>query len=302
MDDLLESVTMSTSGSEGDAALDGVAANSRSERTNDNLPLREALRKLREGGHDTEILPQSINNNLWDEIRSTFALSLMEVVALKNCAPARPRGVLRQIENSTMYRISDTRVQASFTISNVVNSCKYTLEAELLVDPGANTGLKLPARKVVQLGLRPFGRPTQARGSTNATTYNIHFNPVLVTAIFIRNGVSETIEAYLDVKCDKNEYEALQEAGQAGMAPSTGTGAERSYLTPNQPINAHPSSTNQEGITVIQLSPTHHRPNGLPLQQAVIGMDGLRKLRLHLNCDQCQLEIEEDELVEDEED
>jgi hypothetical protein len=302
MNDLLESVSMSTIGSEGDAALDGVAAYSRSERTNDNLHLREALRKLREGGHDTEFLPQSINDNLWDEIRTKFELSLMEVVALKNCAlPARPRDVLRPL-NSTMYRISDTRVRASFTISNEVNPYKYTLEAELLVDPGANTDLKLPARNVVQLGLRPFGRPTQARGSTNATTYNMHFNPVLVTAIFIRNGVSETIEAYLDVKCDKDEYEALQEAEQAGVAPPTGTGAERSYLTPNQPINAHPSSTNQEGITVIQLSPTHHRPTGLPLQQAVIGMDGLRKLRLHLNCDQRQLEIEEDELVEDEED
>jgi hypothetical protein len=80
-----------------------------------------------------------------------------------------------------MYRISDQRIRASFTISNVVNLCTCTLkDAELLVDPGANTNVKLPARKVMQLGLCPFGRPTQARGSTNATTYNMHFNPVLV--------------------------------------------------------------------------------------------------------------------------
>jgi hypothetical protein len=123
----------------------------------------------------------------------------------------------------------------------------------------------------------------------------------LSKAVFIRNGLSETIEAYLDVKCDKNEYEALQ-AGQAGMAPPMGTGAERSYLTPNQPINSHPPHPTGESNTVIHLSPTHHRPNGLPLQQAVIGMDRLRKLRLHLNCDELQLEIEEDELEIEEDD
>jgi hypothetical protein len=38
-------------------------------------------------------------------------------------------------------------------------------------------------------------------------------------------------------------------------------------------------------ITEIHLAPTRHRPSDQPLQQAVIGIDGLKKLRLHLNCE-----------------
>jgi hypothetical protein len=197
MGDLPEAVTMSTSssGSE-DAALDVVAVAA----TNEHLPLREALRKLPEHGFDPVALPQTEISGLWARIEHDCELSLAKLSALQNKAcTARPRGVLRRIDDSTMYRISDQRIRASFTISNVVNLCTCTLKAELLVDPGANTDVKLPARKVMQLGLRPFGRPTQPRGSTNATTYNMHFNPVLVKAVFIRNGLSETIEAYLDV-------------------------------------------------------------------------------------------------------
>ena len=95
---------------------------------------------------------------------------------------------------------------------------------------------------------------------------------------------------------------ALFQTQQEEMTAGTNEG--QVFMTPNQPINSHAttgSSSNYEGVTVIQLSPTRHRPHDAPLQQAVIGIDGLRKLHLHLNCDQLQLEIEEDEWVEDEE-
>eukprot|EP00980_Cylindrotheca_fusiformis_P005998 scaffold1284_cov108-Cylindrotheca_fusiformis.AAC.12 len=99
---------------------------------------------------------------------------------------------------------------------------------------------------------------------------------------------------------------------------TAGTDEGQVLMTPNQPINRHATtgccSNNNEGVTVIQLGPTHHRPQHALLQQlgptrhrpqhallqqVVIGIDGLRKLHLHLNFDQLQLEIEEDEWVED---
>jgi hypothetical protein len=45
--------------------------------------------------------------------------------------------------------------------------------------------------------------------------------------------------------------------------------------------------------------PTKHRTNDFPLQQAVIGIDGMKKLRLHLNSELQQLEIEEDEVLDE---
>jgi predicted aspartyl protease len=176
---------------------------------------------------------------------------------------------------------------------------RYVLNTQLLVDPGANTELKLPARKVMQLGLTRLGAPARSRGSTNDISYNLRFFPVLVTATFIRDGSEETVQGALEVKCDKTEYEALQTQQEEVTA---GTNEGQSLWTPNQPINGHATtgrSSNHEGVTVIQLTPTRHRPHDTPLQQAVIGMDGLRKLHLHLNYDQLQLEIEEDNLVDD---
>ena len=47
----------------------------------------------------------------------------------------------------------------------------------------------------------------------------MNFNPVLVKATFTRNG-AETVENYLDVKCDKQEYDDLvaERAAQAASA------------------------------------------------------------------------------------
>ena len=63
-------------------------------------------------------------------------------------------------------------------------------------------------------------------------------------------------------------------------------------------LDAGPAN-NSNPITEIRLLPVQHRPIDSPLQQAVIGIDGLKKLRLHLNCERQQLEIEEDEVLDD---
>lgn len=296
MADLPEAVSMSTGVSSGDAEDADEA----------DCPILTAAKSKLAGAYALEALPQTRDDPLWLEIKNEYGLLLQELGALKNYAcpvvtQPSPRGILRRIEDTTLYRISDQRIRARFMISNIVNMHRYSFSADVLVDPGANTELKLPARKVMQLELLPVGRPVRTRGSTNDTTYIMHFSPVLVTATFDRDGTAETIEAYLDVKCDKNEYDRLLQTQQEEMTAGTDEG--QVLMTPNQPINNHAttgSSSNNKGVTVIQLSPTHHRPHNAPLQQAVIGIDGLRKLHLHLNC-QLQLEIEEDEWVEDEE-
>lgn len=175
---------------------------------------------------------------------------------------------------------------------------RYVLSSEFLVDPGTNIELKLPAHKVKQLCLSPLGNPTLSRGTTDNISYNLHFFPVFVRATFNRDGVEGTVQGALDVNCDKNEYDALQSEEEE---ESAGANNEQHNLV--TPINLSMAMLRQvaPGIMSDHLSPTRHRPHDSPLQQAVIGMDGSRKLHLHPNCDQLQLEIEEDNLVEDEE-
>jgi hypothetical protein len=116
------------------------------------------------------------------------------------------------------------------------------MDAELLVDSGANTELRLPARMVRQLGLEIRGS-LLCRGPTNDVSRVLIFSSVLVEATFIRGGVQEKIQA--------------------------------------------------------DLSPTKHRPHDAPYQQAVTGINGMKKLRLHLNSQRQQLEIEEDEVLDE---
>lgn len=239
-------------------------------------------------------LPQARDDRIWDRIETEYNLSLGELSALKNFALAvRPRGVLPHVESQvTVYKPNDERIRAEFTIS----STNDTMRAEFLIDSGASTELKLPAWKVLRLGLRPCGRPVACRGSTSGQVrFAQVFSPVFVQVMFTRDAVEETVEAYLSVECDKAEYDALVAVGNSGGSdPFSTPEAQASAATPG------PSTAgNQEPITEIRLSPVKHRPIDAPLQQAVIGMDGLKKLHLHLNCEQQRLEIEEDEVLEE---
>jgi hypothetical protein len=285
MDTLPESVTMSTSASQ-DASDARVAAETAE---------TAALRKLSTGEFDVADLPQARVSPLWGRIETAYGLTLEELSALQNLACSAFRGVLPRVGgDGTIYKIHDERIRAQFTISNYIHPHHYTMHAELLVDSGAMTELRLPARKVLQLGLRPLGRPVFSRGTTNHVCFVMIFSPVLVKVTFNREGVEETVEAYLDVKCDKREYDDLVAA-----QPAAGLLLGDPYITPTAHVansGAAPAN-NSEPITEVRLSPVKHRPMDYPLQQAVIGIDGLKKLRLHLNCELQQLEIEEDEVV-----
>ena len=171
------------------------------------------------------------------------------------------------------------------------------MNAELLVDSGANTELKLPACKVLQLGLTPRGRPVRARGSTNDICRVQVFSPVLVRATFIRDGLEETVEADLTVQCNKQEYDDMLD-GQSRLNGNY-QGGEGFTTPPAQSVTASTVIAIGNEPIVVRPSPTQHRPVGAPLQQAVLGIDGLKKLRLHLNCELQQLEIEEDEVLDD---
>ena len=300
MNDMLpESVTMSTRRSTDAAAGDAGVSDDNLPSSNQTPELQAAFDKLHQR-FNTANLPQTAGSPLWQEIRSTYALSLEECCALQNyaCSP-RPRGALPRIESGAVYRVSDERVRAKFTISNVRGFHRYVMEAELLVDSGANTELKLPARKVRQLGLEIRGSHL-CRGSTNNVSPVLIFSPVLVEATFIRGSVQEKIQADLSVKCDQREYYA-EPNSQPGPAEN---GGGDTFYTPPAPqptiTGATPGNNDETNrITVVDLSPTKHRPHGAPYQQAVIGMDGMKKLRLHLNSEHQQLEIEEDEVLDE---
>ena len=258
------------------------------------------------GRFPSSALPQTRDDEIWGRIETDYSLTLDELSALKNYAcPARPRGVLPGIQGGGLYRISDERVRSQFIIKNQISPSRcLTMPAELMVDSGAQSELKLPARKIVQLGLTRVGPPMNVRGSTNHVGAVLNFSPVLLSATFDRDGFSETVEAYLTVRADKDEYEeALANANSVEQADDTQE--QPPFVTaeepPRQQSNTDGSpSSDSTGITVIRLSPARHRPRGKPNEQAVIGINGLKKLRMHINTELQQLEIEEEEVLDPE--
>ena len=204
-------------------------------------------------------LPQARDSRIWDRIETEYNLSLGELSALQNFAVVvRPRGVFSRVGGQgTVYKPNDERIRAEFTISNDRNITRYTMRAELLVDSGASTELKLPSRKVLQLGLRPCGRPVACRRGSTSDQVGLAqvFSPVFVQVTFTRDAIEETVEAYLSVKCDKAEYDALVAVGNSGGSDqfSTPPVAQASAATPGSSATG-----NREPITKIRLSPVKH--------------------------------------------
>ena len=310
MNDMLlpEPVAMSTSRSTDAGADDAGVSDGNLPNSNQTPELQAAFDKLPQRFNPAN-LPRTADSSLWQEIRSTYALSLEECCALQNyaCSPRnyacspRPRGTLSRIESGAVYRVSDNRVRAKFTISNVRCFRRHVMEADLLVDSGANTELKLPARMVRQLGLE-IRDSLLCRGSTNDVSPVLIFSPVFVQVTFIRGGVQEKIRADLSVQCDQLEYEA-EASSQPGPAENGGGDTLDTPPAPQPTITGATTPGNNgdetSSITVVNLSATTHRPHDAPYQQAVIGIDGMKKLRLHLNSERQQLEIKEDEVVDE---
>ena len=260
MNDMLpESVTMSTSRST-DVGTDDAGV------SDGNLPssiqtpeLQAAFDKLHQTFNPANV-PLTVDSSLWQEIRSTYALSLEECCALQNyaCSP-RPRGTLPRIEGGAVYRVSEERVRAKLTISNVRGfRHRYVMEAELLVDSGANTELKLPARMVRQLGLETRGS-LHCRGSTNDVRTVLIFSPVFVQVTFIRGGVQEKIEADLSVQCDQLEYEA-EASSQPGPAENGGGDTLDTPQAPQPTITGATPGNNAETSRIPVVDLSYHEP------------------------------------------
>jgi hypothetical protein len=148
-------------------------------------------------------------------------------------ASGMSRGVLvtSPMNESSMFRVTDDLVRCKFTISLydepidnglVRYSARTTvMEAHLLIDSGAEYELKLPGRKVAQLGLKELPTTYRTRGSTpgHGTTVKF-FPPVMVSATFQRKDpkdqvIEEEVTGLLYVSADRSNYreaKAIQDA------------------------------------------------------------------------------------------
>lgn len=264
-----------------------------------SLSLESAKKKL-SASFPLENLPCDRQNPMWTDIKESFDLTLAELSALKNsaCPNLRARGVLPSIRDGDLYRISDERVRAKFSFTN--HETARTMSADLMVYSGAESELKLPGRKVAQLGLRQVGGPVPIIGTTNHVGMVLNFFPVLVSATFYRDGTEEIIEAYLTVRTNKDEYEQAkvehQQSQQSAQSPTVALepGGEE------EPPSKKSRTESEERITTLELSPVRHSPKDKPNEQAIIGIRGLRKLRMHLNGELQRLEIEEETALDPE--
>ena len=228
----------------------------------------------------------------------------------------------------------DVRVKCKFEISNSLVP-GVSFDATLLIDDGAMSELTLPARKVIQLGLQPVGKLTKTKGSNNQRDLVYTLAPqVLVKGTFIRDGQSEEVEALLECKVHKTEYDAELAKGGAGTvagsapvaaaaaaaaaAPSPLSGQKRA--APAAAAAASPASKKQHmaagnaatavaspstpppataALPPIKLSPVRHRGDLQREDRVVIGARGAFKLGFKVNVKDCCLELEEVELDED---
>ena len=260
------------------------------------------------GEETLKILPKSRSDPDWEKLQEAKGLDLEEVLALKNYAcTGISRGMLPStIDDGTLYKVSDERVRCTFTISLFDGS--IVMPADLMIDSGAQGELRLPGRKVVQLGLQQTGPPVQTKGSIPGRGAIVRFFPqVWVSATFRREGpdgetIKEEVKELLQVSADHSDYQnalqSHQDAEEATRRNMFHTPASNSppwlgnVTTPTTPAT-------QAHIETVKLSPVRHRSLDSPDDQAFIGFAGLQKLRMHVNAEKRQLEIEEETYVED---
>lgn len=269
-------------------------------------PLEVAKEKI--GEKYLNCLPTTRSEALWNDIRTECNLTTFELSALKNdlfadADPSPPRGVLPGIKEEAMYKISDSRVRCSFTITYVEGN--KSMPAELMLDSGAEGELKLPGRKVVQLGLRQIGPAVRTRVSSNNRGSILNFTPhVMLSATFYRedkNGRrTQVVEAPMSVRAEESDYlAALEENNQASASnessmPLTPPSERPAWLTATPTT---PGETAGIASGTLNLTPVRHRPHDRPDEQATLGISGLAKLKMHINAEKHQLEIEEEEFI-----
>lgn len=196
-------------------------------------------------------------------------------------------------EIADVFEVSDERIRIDLEI----NHGGISFFASALCDGGASNQLTLPARKIVQLGLQPFGDAKLARSSCNTTTRVLRFEPVHVTLRFSRGeDLVEKREQYLVVSCHEDEYNAELEKSQQSNYVEIGTSCKSKERKKRKVSDASNSSSGSEvGIpSSLKLSPVSHRTNDRPNDRVVLGHEGLSLFHIHANFEKQVLEIEED--------
>jgi hypothetical protein len=178
-------------------------------------------------------------------------------------------------------------------VLNIKSNQSFTANA--LCDSGAYSELSLPARKIVHLGLKPYGHALFIKGSTNQIKSIIQFAPaVSVTLKFLREGEETLVEriSLLVASCNKDEYEEEMRKNTTATATTVSNKRKSSEIS-------NSSSSSADKVKFVKLSPVSHRPPSSPNDRVVLGQKGLHQLFVHANFSNSVLEIEE-EIVYDE--
>lgn len=221
-------------------------------------------------------------------------------------AESKKRGVAVPIsdDGSRLFEVNDPRIRIECNVSNN-NNVSFDMEA-LCYGGASRIELTLPPRKIIQLGLEPFGKPTKSKGSANDTALTMKFKPpVLVKMKFLRdNEEFEVRERYLHASCHLVEYETEKERFSAGAeGDSTGqrtlSGVKRKASDMSDSSVSRDCNSNER--VSIKLSPVTHRPPSNPDQRVVLGQKGLAEFSVVANFQNQVLEIEEEDEIEYEE-
>lgn len=203
----------------------------------------------------------------------------------------------------SLFEVGDSRIRVECSVSHD----NLAFDAEALCDGGAsNVELTLPPRKILQLGLSPFGKPAKSKGSTNDTAMIIRFcPPVLVSMKFVRDDEEfEVREEYLTACCHLTEYNAEKQRSSTGAegdssGHSTLSGVKRKASDMSDSSVSRGCNSNEK--VSIKLSPVTHRPPNNQDQRVVLGQQGLARFRVLANFANRVLEIEEGDETEYEE-
>lgn len=224
-----------------------------------------------------------------------------------------PRGKPLPLPEFYACKPSDKRIKSTLLIVNESISPHRELCAVVLCDGGAEGDkVKLPPRKIVQLGLEPVpitsGGRFKSVNADGSKTDKLIFEPQVTVRIQFKRLDTDTIEdraVKANVACGESDWYAyintLSSVSDVNSPPSN------TPILPAEPSSPVSSTIlNSHVIATIQLSPVGHRmqgpnvPDELRSQTCAIGEGLLEKLGVHSNHVEHILEIEEEVIEEDE--
>jgi hypothetical protein len=204
---------------------------------------------------------------------------------------------------------SDKRIKSYFTIVNDSVEPNVELPVVALSD-GGNTGeLTLPAKKIVQLGLKPKAGKAGKFGVkgtiSGASTTKLLFVPHVVVAFHFRREKStdiETRECPAFATCQESEYEdyVRNKATVEDFSVSSTGPVVTAPVSPLPDVLLGKADVSSEfpppttAIAKVPLSPAYHRPTNCPDQQVALGHEVLSKLAVHADFEHSVLWVEEE--------